>query len=424
MPSNLVGEWFTGRQYDAAVYTTNFAQASSNSTRLLLNPDSSYVFTRFSSTQVASSFGFSGYPITCQMMDALIERGRFTVQGGRLTFKPSSTEKHIAYSPSNLNQGCQRYSATKKTSSGGEVETVPWTVGAGVLTLSSGQEAVNYVRRAPSPKPTPIDTGLDSSIRGEWHLGQILRPEDYDPAKTNWTEADRTSVIVKLNANFTYERTSLVVERAYGCNPKRLVTEKGKVAEKNRVLTFTPTSSTMVKLGCESRRTTTTRNDVKPYQESYEVRIGVVGNQALMLTAGGENLYFSRPAEMTSGTATSGLNGPTPSSAPSLSSPRPLAKWTASGTWDAVVLVEGVTHRVGVTLEDDSPRILGFGSGPVKFALGDSAAGSMNIGLELEEGTFELKAQGRFDGDKYVGEGVWLHDGKAVGHGTLTMSRR
>ncbi|WP_019587641.1 hypothetical protein [Deinococcus apachensis] len=424
VPSNLVGEWFGGPQYAAAVYTTDLGKASSNSTRLLLNSDGSYVFTRFTSTQVASSFGFSGYPITCQTMDATVERGQVAVQGGRLTFKPSRVDRHLGYSPPNLNNGCKRYAATKKTSSGGDVETATWTAGSGVLTLKFGAEAVKFVRREPPPKPTPVDTGLDSTLRGEWHLGRVLSGEDYDPTKTLWTGADSTSAILKLNADFTYERTSLVVGREYGCNPKRLVIEKGRVSEKSRVLTFTPTASTTAKLGCGSRQTTTTRNGVKPYQEAYEVRIGVVGNSALILTANGENLYFARPTETPARSTTPAVSGPPASSASSPSSSRPTAKWTASGTWDAVVSVDGTTHRVRVTLDDDSPRIIGYGSGPVRFALGDSAAGTLSLGLEVGGREFEFRAQGRFDGDRYAGEGTWMRGGEVVGRGTLTMTRR
>lgn len=295
VPAPLVGEWFGGIQYPAAVYTTELGKASSNSTRLLLNPDGSYVFTRFTSTQTASSFGFSGYPITCQMMDAEVERGNVTVQGNKLTFKPASFDQHLSYSPSSLNSGCKRYAATKKSGAGGTVETATWSVASGALTLKFGAEAVKFVRRAPVPKPAPVSNALDSSIRGEWHLGRIMPLSSYDPAGSAWTAADSTSAILKLNANFTYERTTLVVEREYGCNPKRLVIEQGQVADAGRRLTFTPTTSTQVTLDCDGR-VTTTRNAVRPYQEPYEVRIGVTGNSALILESQGENFYYARPS--------------------------------------------------------------------------------------------------------------------------------
>ncbi|WP_027482350.1 hypothetical protein [Deinococcus pimensis] len=418
VPASLAGEWFTGAQYPADVYTTDLTRAASSASRLLVEPGGTYVFTRFDSTHVASSFGFSGYPITCQVMNATVERGRLTVQGGRVTFKPLGVDTYLAYSPASLNNGCTRYAATKRSKPGGETDVATWTVRAGKLDLTFGKDTSTFVRRAPPPKPAPVDTGLDRVLRGEWQLGRVLPAGAYDPTGTVWTDAPASSARLTLRADRTYDRVTLLVEREYGCNPRRLTTEQGQVMEKGRVLTFTPRTSVTVTQTCEGK-IETSRNTVGPYQETYAARVGVTGREALVLTSKEDELVFVRPA------APEGSAPPATTGAASRSAPVPApAQRTASGTWDAVVTVGDASLRVRVELQDDSPRVIGFGDAPVLFANGDSATGTLNVGLDLDGRTFELGARGRFDGDRYQGEGEWKLDGETLGRGTLTMTRR
>ena len=87
VPASLVGEWLSGAQYPASVYTKDFGGASGDSRRVVLNKDGTYVLTEFESTSYPSSFGTTGYPITCQSMSVVVERGTFTASSNRITFK-------------------------------------------------------------------------------------------------------------------------------------------------------------------------------------------------------------------------------------------------------------------------------------------------------------------------------------------------
>lgn len=291
VPAALVGEWFSGPQYAASVYTTDFGGANGDARRLLLDKNGSYVFTEFESTYYPSSFGFSGYPITCQMMDVTVERGTFSVQGDKITFKAAKIERVGAYSPNRLNNGCKRNAGTKTSKAAADVSSSVWAVANGKLTFKSGDGSAAYVRRTPPTPPTPTP-----------------------PAST-------------------------------------------------------PSSS---------------------------------------------------------GSTTNGAAATPPvNSAPTSKPSAPPAKWTATGAWNATLTVAGKTFKVVFNLQDDSPRILGYGDDPVEYANGNSETGALDVGLDVDGRTMQLKVTGRFDGDRYTGDVRWTnYEGEDLGRGTLVMTRR
>ncbi len=435
VPASLSGEWFSGPQYAAGVYTTEFGAANADARRLLLNKDGTYVYTEFESTQYPSSFGTTGYPITCQMMDVTVERGTFTVQGGNITFKAAKVDRVGAYSPDRLNNGCKRNAGTRSSRPGSGADTLAWSVASGKLTVKAGKDAAVYVRRTPGAPPAPAASTVSPELGGEWHSGRISPVEYYNTATGKWAEASGTSVILKFGPNFTYERTGLMVVTTYGCTSKLLVQEKGKVAQNGNTLTFTPSSSAATGYTCSASKVSSAKDHVKPYSEQYQVRTEPNGQRVLSLSRNGAQTLFNRPlGSKPEGAVTSrgGVVTPPPpassgSGAPAAGpvTPAAPARWTATGRWDAVITVNGRTVQVRLTLQDDSPRILGYGDDPVEYANGNSQTGALDVGLDLGGDTMELKVQGRFDGDRYQGTVRWTnYEGEDLGRGTLTMTRQ
>ncbi|PYE53792.1 hypothetical protein [Deinococcus yavapaiensis] len=444
VPAALVGEWLVGPQYPQGVYTSDFGGANADARRLLLNKDGTYVFSEFESFQSLQGFGMSGYQITCQSMSVTVERGTYQVSGGNITFKTSKVDKKLGYSPDRLNNGCRRQGASLTSKAVSETATMTWSIAKGELTFKTKEGSATYVRRTPEKPapPSPEATRLRPELRGEWHSGRLSPIEYYNTATGKWAEASGTSVILKLRDDLSYERTGLLVVTTYGCTSKLLVQEKGKVTQNGSMLTFTPTTSSAVGYTCTPSKTSTQKNHVKPYTERALVKIESNGQHVLSLTSGSGETLFNRPLgtppESKPGANTGTMTPPPPSAgssptasfdtpnstAPTKPSPTP-AKWTATGAWDAVITVGTRTFKVRLDLYDDSPRILGGGGESVEYANGNSETGALDIGLEVDDRTMELKVQGRFDGDRYTGSVRWTnYEGEDLGRGTLTMTRR
>lgn len=415
VPASLVGEWLSGAQYPANVYTEDFGGANGDSRRVVLNKDGSYVFTEFESTYYPSSFGTTGYPITCQMMDVTVERGTFSVSGGKITFKTAKIDRVGAYSPDRLNNGCRRNSGTRTSKAESGSDTMTWAVAAGKLTFRTEGGSATYVRRTPVQSPA-APTGLSADLRGEWHSGAVSPVEYYNTATGKWAEASGTSVILRMKADFTYERTGLLVVTTYGCTSKLLVQEKGRVTVNGAALTFTPTTSSSTGYTCSPSKVSSAKNNVKPYTERALVKVNTDGQHVLSLSSGSGETLFNRPLGTPpesqpgrSGAVTPpppGEGGTTTPSAGTPSSAVP-AKWNARGKWDAVITTPAGTVRVRFDMDDDEPRILGSGfSGDdaVGWIQGNSATGTLKIGLEVEgDREVELNVTGKFDGNSYNG---------------------
>ncbi|GGO26198.1 hypothetical protein [Deinococcus humi] len=432
VPASLVGEWLSGAQYPASVYTKDFGGASGDSRRVVLNKDGTYVLTEFESTSYPSSFGTTGYPITCQVMSVVVERGTFAASGNKITLKARGVDKELAYTPDRLNNGCRRQGLSLTSQAASSTTTMTWSIAKGELTLKTGQGSAKYVRRTPAPPPP---SNVSAFLHGEWHNGAVSPTEYYNTATGKWAEASGTSQILRFGPNFTYERTGLTVVTTYGCTSKLLVTEKGKVRDSNNELTFTPTTSSATGYTCTPGKVSTAKNHIKPYGALWRVRVETNGQHTLELTLDGDKLLFNRPpgtlpettrtpnSSPSWGASSSSSSNAGTSSAPA--TPTAPAKWTASGTWNAVITVNDKTYPVAFKLQDDSPRIIGYGDDPVKYANGNSETGTLEIGLEVEGRTMALKVQGRFEGNRYQGEVRWTnYEGDDLGRGSLSMTRR
>lgn len=427
VPVPLTGEWLSGSQLPANVYTTDFGGATSDARRLLLNRDGSYVYTEFEATFYPSSFGTTGYPITCQMMDVTVERGTFSVAGSKITFKAAKVDRVGAYSPDRLNNGCKRSSGIKTSKTASGADTMTWSVTSGELTFKTGDGPTKYVRRTPATR-TPTTTGLSPEWRGEWHSGKVSPVEYYNTATGKWAEASGTSVILKLHANSTYERTGLLVVTTYGCTSKLLVQEKGSVKPNGATLTFTPATSSATGYTCTPGKVSTQKNHIKPYSERATVTVDARGQQIMSLASGGGETLFNRPRGAVAQGQSAGAVTP-PAPRPNTSPAPAPAKWNARGEWDAVITTPGGTVRARFSLDDDEPRILGSGfsgSEVVGWLQGNSQTGALRIGLEVEgDREVELNVTGTFNGDSYSGHFTTTNaDGDVLAGGTLSMTRR
>lgn len=429
VPAPLAGERLSGLQLPANVYTTDFGGATSASRRLLLNKDGSYVLTRFGSTFYSSSFGTTGYPITCQMMDVTVERGTFSVSGGKITYKVAKVDRVDAFSPNRLNNGCKRNAGIRTSRAGASPETMTWSVVSGNLTVKTANDSVQHVRRT-SETGLSASTGLPPGLLGEWHSGRISPSEYYNTATGKWAEASGTGVILKLHANSTYERTGLLVATTYGCTSKLLVQEQGTVRADGTTLTFTPTTSSATGSTCTPGRVSAQKNHIRPYSEQALAKVDARGQPTLSLVSNSGETLFNRPAGpvpqgQPAGPGAAEVPTPHPSTPPA---PAP-AKWNARGEWDAVITMPEGTIRTRFSLDDDEPRILGSGfSGDdaVGWIQGNSQTGALRIGLEIEGGhEVELSVTGTFSGDSYRGRFTAMNaSGQALAGGTLTMTRR
>lgn len=442
VPASLVGEWFMGPQYPADVYTTRLTGASADARRLLLNADGTYLYTEFTSSPYASSLGFTGYPITCESMDALVERGTFTVSGNRVTFRTGSVNKLLAYSPDRLNNGCKRQAGMKRSSAESGSDTLTWTLGSGKLTVKAPDGSATYERRTQATPPAPTSAAglIAAELRGEWHSGRVSPVEYYNAATGQWAEASGTSVILKIAPNATYERSGLTVVTTYGCTSKLLVTEKGTVKQNGTSLTFTPTTSAATGYTCSPDRKSSAKNNVKPYTEQYGVQVQPDGQHVLALKSGGGQTLFNRPRG-TAPESAPGQGGPvTPpppggapatgpvTSTPVTSAPVTPARWTARGTWNAVITTPSGSVRVRFEMDDDEPRVLGSGyagNDAVAWIQGNSATGTLSIGLEVDgDREVTLTVTGTFSGNTYRGTFTTTgENGESLAGGTITMSR-
>ncbi len=422
VPSALVGAWFSGAQLPDEAYASP-TLAHANSARFVFNQDGTYQFGKVQLTHIPGYAPMSTLLIACESLDVTLERGTFTVRGGQITLKPTAVKRTAGVSPAALNGGCKRFAGVTTTRAGGPTETDTWRVAGRQLTIGSGKNALTFARRTPSAGQAAT-TALPAELRGEWNSGRIAPTEYYNAATGKWAEASGTSVILKLRPDATYERTGLLVVTTYNCTSKLLVQEQGRVAFSGDTLSFTPTTSASTGYTCSPGKVSRATNTVKPYRERVNVRVNADGQRVLSLTSASGTTLFNRPLgtppESAPATGRAAVTPPTSSAA----SPTPApARWTASGDWDAVLTLAGRTYRLKVTLQDDSPRILGFGAAPVEYANGNSATGDLDLGLTDETGdTFELTVQGRFDGDRYEGQ---VRGKRAdLGTGTLTLTRR
>ncbi|SMB96921.1 hypothetical protein [Deinococcus hopiensis] len=435
VPQALLGQWFDGAQLPDAAYNTP-SLASATSARFAFGKDGTYEFSKLVMTHIPGYAPMSTLLIACESLDVTAERGTFRVQGNKITLTPSSLKTIAGLSPASLNPGCKRFPGVTSTRQPGPSETDVWRVDGAKLTFGAGQDAAAFVRRTPDAAPTPGPSSLSVELRGEWHSGRISPVEYYNVSTGKWADASGTSIILKLNANLTYERTGLLVVTSYGCTSKLLVREKGKVAVNGAALTFTPAASSSTGYTCSPSKVSSARNTVKPYTERALVKVNPDGQHVLRLASGsGETLFnhplgsfperaagretATPPAPSTSGSPTASHRTPNSSAAPT---PAPT-RWTATGDWDLALTFGGQTYRATVSLDDDSPRILGSGTPPVEYVNGSSATGDLEIGLTGQDGnTLELSARGRFGGDRYEGQvrGKWGGAGK----GTVTLKRR
>lgn len=436
VPASLVGEWFNGAQLPAEAYGTP-SLAKAGSARFVFRKDGTYKFTKLVMTHIPGYFPMSALLIACESLDVTTERGTFKVQGNKITVTPSSLKTVTGLSPAALNSGCKRFSGVASTKKPAPPESDVWRVAGTKLTFGSGQDSSTWVRRTSAASPAASGT-LPAELRGEWNSGRISPIEYYNVATGKWAEASGTSIILKMNANLTYERTGLLVVTTYGCTSKLLVQEKGRVAVNGSALTFTPTTSSSTGYTCSPGKVSSSKNNVKPYTERALVKVNPDGQHVLSLASGGGETLFNRPLgtppESAPGTARGTVTPPAPGASgsptrspstpnsPAASTSTP-ARWTATGDWDVVLTLGGNTYRAKVSLDDDSPRILGSGTSSIEYANGNSATGDLEIGLTGEDGdTLELVVQGRFDGDRYQGQ-VRGKRGD-LGTGTLTLTRR
>ncbi|MFC4456362.1 hypothetical protein [Deinococcus sonorensis] len=440
VPASLVGEWFNGAHLPGEAYSTP-ALATGTSARFVFRQDGTYEFTKLAMTHIPGYAPMSTLLIACESLDVTTERGTFKVQGSRIALTPSSLKTITGMSPASLNSGCKRFPGVSSTRQPGAAESDVWKVAGNRLTLGTGQSSSTWDRRTPTAPQT--STALPAELRGEWNSGRISPVEYYNVTTGKWAEASGTSVILRMNANLTYERTGLLVVTTYGCTSKLLVQERGTVAVSGATLTFTPNTSASTGYTCSPDKVSSARNTVKPYTERALVEIHPDGQHVLSLASGSGTTRFNRPIgtppESTPGTGRGTVTPPAPGSAgsptPSHSTPNSTAapapsptpaRWTATGDWDVVLTLGGRTYRAVVSLEDDSPRLLGsidYHSSPIEAINGNSATGelALNLAGDADE-TIELVASGRFTGDRYQGQVRGKREN--LGTGSLTMTRR
>lgn len=223
VPPSLVGEWLSGAQLPVEAYGSP-SLANGNSARFVFRQDGTYEFTKLVMTHIPGYAPMSTLLIACESLDVTAERGTFRVQGNKITLTPSSLKTVTGLSPAALNPGCKRFSGVTSTKKPGPPESDVWRVAGTRLTFGSGQNSSTWVRRTPAASPAASGT-LPAELRGEWHSGRLSPVEYYNVATGKWAEASGTSIILKLNANLTYERTGLFVVTTYGCTSKLLVQE-------------------------------------------------------------------------------------------------------------------------------------------------------------------------------------------------------
>ncbi len=54
---------------------------------------------------------------------------------------------------------------------------------------------------------------VPAEVQGEWHYGSTSLVEYYDPVRNQYAEASGTSMILKLGANGTIQRSGITVVR-------------------------------------------------------------------------------------------------------------------------------------------------------------------------------------------------------------------
>lgn len=106
-----------------------------------------------------------------------------------------------------------------------------------------------------SPQPGPGGNGTPGSgdgsvgdavpvaMQGEWHYGYISPIEYYNPSTGQYTEASGTSMILKLAADGTFERSGIAVITSPGCTSKILLSQSGIVDLDADTLTLIPKTS-------------------------------------------------------------------------------------------------------------------------------------------------------------------------------------
>ncbi|PYE55412.1 hypothetical protein [Deinococcus yavapaiensis] len=440
VPAGLVGAWFSGASLPDEAYDEP-SKATASSARFVFGKDGTYEYRGLKLSHEPGYFGT--LLIACESLDVTTEQGTFTVQGDKITLKPKTIRSITGLSPAALNSGCKRSSGVTRTRApnAADVTNDVWHVSGTKLTFGSGGDVSVWARRAASASaPTSTPSGaLPGELRGEWNNGRISPIEYYNTATGKWAEASGTSVILKMNANMTYERTGLLVVTTYGCTSKLLVHEQGKIAQNGATLTFTPTTSSSTGYTCTPSKIYTKTDAVKPYSARAIVRVEADGRHVLTLADTDGDTVFNRPLGTAPESAPSANRGavtpPAPASSgaaqPSVAAPtRPAAtptptKWTAAGDWDATLTLGGQTYRARVTFDEEGTRLLGaigYKTSRIEALVGDSGTGGFQINFTDGDDTVELVAQGRFDGDRYAGSvrGKFAD----VGAGTLTLTRR
>ena len=170
VPSNLAGEWYAGTVYPRSTYTPGsdgFRQAATTARRLNLRTDGTYELTRLERSATVGYFG--ARMISCEQISVYWEAGTFTVAGGTLTFKPSTSRGINGATPNGVNSGCIRFNGLPYTGKNLKPQPYLWKGSSKALTLSARDAAQEYRRATaaelahantpapavPAPSPAP-----------------------------------------------------------------------------------------------------------------------------------------------------------------------------------------------------------------------------------------------------------------------------
>ena len=121
------------------------------------------------------------------------------------------------------------------------------TFGLAAFTLSVLLAACGTTGPTPGPGGDPpgdqVGDAMPAELQGEWHYGSISPVEYYDPVSNQYAEASGTSMILKLGANGTFQRSGITVMTTGTCTSKILLSESGIVDLDGTVLTLIPKAS-------------------------------------------------------------------------------------------------------------------------------------------------------------------------------------
>ncbi|PYE49400.1 hypothetical protein [Deinococcus yavapaiensis] len=144
-PTSLVGEWYRGQRFSAAVYAADMsgyrsAGGTETGERMVLHSNGTY---EYASIKPGAHMGstHTGYLVACRSYSATFEAGKYTVKGDKITFYPND---NIAMNVHDAPQstGCKGMSWSKREPSA--TETATWTVKGRVLRFSQPEVDKNF----------------------------------------------------------------------------------------------------------------------------------------------------------------------------------------------------------------------------------------------------------------------------------------